>query len=474
MEKGERTVSSRDESRQLKIPFGSCRREEVVNPRVPAAVPSSSPARTAERPRRDATERSELMEQVVARENMVAALAQVTSNKGVAGIDGMKVRELKPYLRDNWARIREELLGGVYKPQPVRRVEIPKPDGGVRLLGIPTVVDRLIQQALHQVLTPVFDPGFSESSYGFRRGRSAKQAVLRAREHIKEGFRHVVDMDLAKFFDRVNHDKLMARVARKVTDKRVLRLTRSYLEAGVMIGGMFERTKEGTPQGGPLSPLLANIMLDDLDKELEKRGHRFVRYADDCNIYVKSRRAGERVMGSIRRYVEGRLKLKVNEEKSAVDRPWRRKFLGFSFTNYKRPLIRVAPKSLDRFKDKVRELTSRRRSMSLAERIHELNQYLRGWMGYFKLAETRSIFEQLDGWIRRRLRMCLLKQWKRGRTRVRELMALGILREEAAKIGGSRKGYWRLTQAPQVKIALGLDYFKSRGLFSLSSVPSTG
>jgi group II intron reverse transcriptase/maturase len=241
-----------------------------------------------------------------------------------------------------------------------------------------------------------------------------------------------------------------------------------------MIGGMFERTKEGTPQGGPLSPLLANIMLDDLDKELEKRGHRFVRYADDCNIYVKSRRAGERVMGSIRRYVEGRLKLKVNEEKSAVDHPWRRKFLGFSFTNHENPLIRVAPRSIERFKDKVRELTSRRRSMSLTERIHELNQYLRGWMGYFRLAETPNVFKKLDRWIRRRLRMCLLKQWKRGRTRVRELMALGILREEAAKIGGSRKGYWRLTQAPQVKIALGLDYFKSRGLFSLSSVPSTG
>ncbi len=241
-----------------------------------------------------------------------------------------------------------------------------------------------------------------------------------------------------------------------------------------MTGGLFERTREGTPQGGPLSPLLANIMLDDLDKELEKRGHRFVRYADDCNIYVKSRRAGERVMGSIRRYVEGKLKLKVNEEKSAVDRPWRREFLGFSFTNYKRPLIRVAPKSLSRFKDKVRELTSRRRSMSLAERIQELNQYLRGWMGYFKLAVTRSIFEQLDGWIRRRLRMCLLKQWKRGRTRVRELMALGIPRGKAIKIGGSRKGYWRLSSTPQINIALGLEYFQSRGLFSLSSALSMG
>lgn len=305
---------------------------------------------------------------------MTAALHQVVRNKGAAGIDGMEVRELKPFLRENWERVRGELLKGVYKPKPVRRVEIPKPEGVVRLLGIPTVLDRLIQQALQQTLTPVFDPEFSDNSYGFRKGRSAGDAVLKAREHIREGYRHVVDMDLAKFFDRVNHDILMARVARKVTDKRVLRLIRSYLEAGVMIGDLFERTKEVTPQGGPLSPLLANIMLGDLDKELEKRGHRFVRYADDCNIYVKSRRAGERVMGSVRRYVEGKLKLKVNEEKSAVDHPWRRKFPGFSFTNHKDPLIRVAPKSLSRFKDKVRELTSRRRNIGLAVRIQNLNQ----------------------------------------------------------------------------------------------------
>lgn len=442
-----------------------------MNPCGTVVALSSSPARPEEQSRLRETE---LMEQIVSRGNMTDALSQVVRNKGAAGIDGMEIRELKPFLRENWERVRSELLKGVYKPEPVRRVEIPKPEGGVRLLGIPTVLDRLIQQALHQALTPIFDPEFSDSSYGFRKGRSARGAMLKAREHVKDGYRHVVDMDLAKFFDRVNHDMLMARVARKVADKRVLRLIRSYLEAGVMIGGLFERTKEGTPQGGPLSPLLANIMLDDLDKELEKRGHRFVRYADDCNIYVKSRRAGERVMANIRRYVEGKLKLKVNEEKSAVDRPWRRKFLGFSFSHHKEPLIRVAPKSLDRFKDKVRELTSRKKSMSLATRIHGLNQYLRGWMGYFKLAETPNIFKKLDRWIRRRLRMCLLKQWKRGRTRCRELMALGIPREEAAKIGGSRKGYWRLSLTPQLNIALGLKFFESQGLFSLSSVLSVG
>jgi group II intron reverse transcriptase/maturase len=407
------------------------------------------------------------MEQVVERENMLQALRRVQQNKGAPGVDGMDVKSLTPFLKEHWQGIRAELLDDAYKPKPVRRVEIPKPDGGVRLLGIPTVLDRLIQQALLQVLTPVFDPGFSEHSYGFRPGRSAHQAVKEARKYIEEGYRYTVDIDLEKFFDRVNHDRLMARVARKVKDKRVLRLIRRYLQAGVMVNGVCIESEEGTPQGGPLSPLLANIMLDDLDKELEKRGHRFARYADDCNIYVKTPRAGERVMASVREFVEKRLKLKVNEKKSKVDRPWKLKFLGLTFTPNMKPRIRIAPKALERFKERIRELTQRSRGISLERRLGELNTYLRGWIGYFRLADTQSVIEDLDSWIRHRLRACLLKQWKKPKTKYRNLVTLGITPEEARKLAGSRKGYWHLARTEQAHKALDLAYWQDQGLLCL-------
>jgi group II intron reverse transcriptase/maturase len=407
------------------------------------------------------------LEKVLERENMLHALRRVESNKGAPGIDGMDLKSLRPYLTENWPRIKNELLQGTYRPAPVRRVEIPKPDGGVRLLGIPTVTDRLIQQALLQILTPIFDPIFSNSSFGFRPGRSAHQAVKQAQGYIEAGYRYTVDLDLEKFFDKVNHDILMARVAHKVIDKRVLKLIRAYLQAGILLNGVCLRSEEGTPQGGPLSPLLANVILDDLDKELERRGHKFTRYADDCNVYVKSKRAGERVMESVKRFVEERLKLKVNVQKSAVDRPWRRKFLGFSFTSEKITRIRLAPKTLARFKDKIRQLTRRSRGVSMKQRLHDLNTYLRGWVGYFRLADTPSVLQSLEEWLRRCLRMCLLKQWKKPKAKKRNLVAQGIPAEWAGCISGSRKGYWRLANTPQVNKALGFPYWRNQGLFSL-------
>jgi group II intron reverse transcriptase/maturase len=409
------------------------------------------------------------MEQVVARENMLAALKRVERNGGAPGVDGIPTERLRDQIRAEWPRIREELLAGTYRPMPVRRVEIPKPGGGKRLLGIPTAMDRLIQQALLQVLTPIFDPQFSEASYGFRPGRRAHDAVRKARQYVEEGYEWAVDLDIEKFFDRVNHDILMARVARKVTDKRVLILIRRYLTAGVMVNGVVMETAEGTPQGGPLSPLLANILLDDLDKELEKRGHKFVRYADDCNIYVKSKRAGERVMASIRKFLQERLKLRINEQKSAVDRPWKLKFLGFSMYKVKagQILIRLAPQTIKRVKMKIREITSRNKPVSMAERIERLNAYLGGWMGYFALAETPSIFKNLEGWMRRRLRMCLWKQWKRVRTRYRELRALGLPEWVVHEFANARKGPWRMAHGPMNR-ALGNAYWQSQGLMSLT------
>lgn len=426
------------------------------------------PARPECHPAKGEVSVMDLMEQILSRQNLLEALHRVESNKGAAGIDGVSTEQLREYVMKHWGAIRQQLLEGSYKPSPVRRVEIPKPDGGVRLLGIPTVIDRLIQQAILQVLTPIFDPGFSPNSFGFRPNRRGHSAVRQAQRFIREGYRIVVDIDLAQFFDRVNHDILMSRVARKIKDKRVLKLIRAYLQSGVMTGGVCVSSEEGTPQGGPLSPLLGNILLDDLDKELERRGLRFCRYADDCNIYVKTRRAGERVKASVTRFLEGKLKLKVNEEKSAVDWPWKRKFLGFSFTFEKETRIRLAPKSLKRVKNKIRELTTPTWSISMKERIRILNQYLMGWLGYYALIETPSVLKRLEQWTRRRLRLCLWHQWKRVRTRIRELRALGLPERQVLEIANTRKGAWRTSQTPHLHKALGTAYWQSQGLKSLT------
>ena len=408
-----------------------------------------------------------LLNHILSRQNMLLALKRVEQNKGSHGVDMMPVQNLRQHIFENWLSIKEAILQGTYEPMPVRRVEIPKPDGGIRLLGIPTVTDRLIQQAIAQVLSTIYDPTFSEHSYGFRPNRSAHEAVRKAKGYIEGGYRWVVDMDLEKFFDRVNHDRLMSTLAKRIDDKSLLRLIRKYLQAGVMINGVVSITDEGTPQGGPLSPLLSNIVLDELDRELEARGHKFVRYADDCNIYVKSRRAGERTMMSVQRFVEGKLRLKVNEKKSAVDRPWRRKFLGFSFTSSRKPKIRIAKQSLKRMKTKVKEITSRKMPHSMEDRLKELNQYLIGWCGYFALADTPSIFKDLDGWIRRRLRMCLWKAWKLPKTKIRNLVRLGIPHWKAYEWGNSRKAYWRIANSPILHRTLGNSYWNRQGLRSL-------
>jgi len=408
------------------------------------------------------------MEAIVERENLKKALAQVQRNKGAPGIDGMSFEDLAPYLKEHWPTIRAQLLDGSYKPQPVRRVEIPKATGGTRPLGIPMVLDRFIQQAAMQVLQAEWDRTFSEHSFGFRPKRSAHQGVARAQEYIACGHDVVVDLDLEKFFDRVNHDILMGLVAKRVTDKRILRLIRSFLTAGVLEGGLVSPTEEGTPQGGPLSPLLSNLMLDVLDKELEKRGHRFVRYADDCNVYVCSQRAGERVMASIEQFLAKRLKLKVNKAKSAVARPSVRKFLGFSFTGGKQPRRRIAPQAIDRLKARVRELTRRTGGQSLSQVIKELSCYLIGWRGYFGFCETPSVLYTLDRWIRRRLRAVVWKQWKRTRTRFAKLRRRGVGRELAGQTAGSPHGPWRLSNSPALAIALPNAFFASLDLVTLA------
>jgi RNA-directed DNA polymerase len=393
-----------------------------------------------------------LMERVVERPNLLRALARVKANGGSPGIDGMTVEELHGYLQQHWPTLRASLLAGTYRPSPVRRVEIPKPGGGVRKLGIPTVLDRFLQQALLQVLQPEWDQTFSEGSYGFRPGRSAHQAIARAQAYLEEGYSWVVDLDLEKFFDRVNHDKLMSLVKERVKDRRGLQLIDRYLKAGALTGDGFEATTEGTPQGGPLSPLLANLLLDGFDKELERRGHRFVRYADDSNIYVKSARAGHRVLARVSRFLERRLKLTVNAVKSAVDRPWRRTFLGFTFTGRRPHRRRVSDKALKAFKQEVRQRTSRTRGVPLRRIGHELRQYLEGWYAYFRLAEAQSTFKELDSWVRRRLRCYVWKQW--GRRRYRELRKRGVSQDLAWNTSKSAHGPWRLSRSPALAIAL--------------------
>ncbi len=409
-----------------------------------------------------------LMEAVVERENMKRAYHRVCANKGSAGVDGMAVGDLRGYLVENWLCIKEELLSGQYQPRPVLGVEIPKPGGkGMRQLGIPTVLDRLIQQALNQVLQPIFDPGFSESSYGFRPGRSAHQAVKKAREYVSEGRRWVVDMDLEKFFDRVNHDMLMVRVSRKIKDKRILTLIRCYLTSGMMSGGLVSQRTEGTPQGGPLSPLLSNILLDDLDKELERRGHKFCRYADDANVYVGTKRSGERVLSSLTRFLAKQLGLKVNQEKSAVDRPWNRKFLGYSLTFHRKSRLKVAKASIERLKGKLREMFRRGRGHALRRVIDDLNPVLKGWMVYFRLTEVRGVLEELDSWIRRKLRCVLWRQWKRSFTRAKNLMKRGIAEKRAWKSATNGRGPWWNSGASHMNEAFPRRFFDKYNLPSL-------
>jgi len=410
---------------------------------------------------------SGLMEAVCERGNLMLAYQRVVKNKGAAGVDGIGVNEFKEHLKQHWPTIKAKLRVGSYIPQAVRRVDIPKPQGGVRMLGIPTLTDRLIQQALHQVLSPIFEAGFSESSYGFRPGKSAHQAVKAARQYVAEGRRVVVDMDLEKFFDRVNHDILMDKVSKKIGDERVLKLIRRYLEAGMMANGIVSPRTEGTPQGGPLSPLLSNILLTDLDKELERRGHAFCRYADDCNIYVKSKMAGERIMASITGFLSEKLKLTVNAAKSAVASPWERKFLGYSLTWYKAPKLRIAPSSLQRLEGKIREVLKGARGRSLSHTVSELNPILRGWAAYFKLTETKRALEEIDGWLRRKLRCILWRQWKRPYTRGKNLMKAGLTEERAFRSAFNQRGPWWNSGASHMNQAFRKAYFDRLGLVSL-------
>ena len=422
---------------------------------------------TRKRTKAEWEQESGLMDAVCERGNLWLAYDRVVKNKGAAGVDGIGIAEFKDHLKQHWSTIKAKLLAGEYMPSPVRRVDIPKPQGGVRTLGIPTATDRLIQQALHQVLSPIFEATFSESSYGFRAGRGAHQAVKAAKQYVAEGRRVVVDMDLEKFFDRVNHDLLMEKLSQKIDDGRVLRLIRRYLEAGMMAEGIVSPRTQGTPQGGPLSPLLSNILLTELDRELERRGHAFCRYADDCNIYVKSRQAGQRVMASITRFLAEALKLTVNAAKSAVAHPWQRKFLGYSLTWHKAPRLRIAPESLKRLDDKIREVLKGARGRSLKTVIAELNPILRGWMAYFRLTEARKALEELDGWIRHKLRCILWRQWNRPYTRARNLMKAGLAEERAFRSAFNQRGPWWNSGASHMNAAFPKLFFDRLGLVSL-------
>ncbi len=429
----------------------------------PAADRPGTEPPTAERTTDRPAVEDQLMEEVCDRSNLEKAWKRVRGNKGSPGVDGLTIDDTATYLREHWPTIRAQLLTGTYTPQPVKRVDIPKPAGGVRRLGVPCVVDRLIQQALLQVLQEQWDPTFSEYSYGFRPGRSAHQAVAQAQEYVADGYDVVVDIDLDKFVDRVNQDRLVARVAERVSDKRVLKLIRAFLRAGVMEDGLVRPTEEGTPQGGPLSPLLSNLVLDELDKELERRGHRFCRYADDSNIYVRSHRAGDRVMRSVCHFLTTRLRLKVNVSKSAVARPEERKFLGFRISNDGRQR-QIAPQALARFKMRVRELTRRTLGVSLPQLVEQLAPYLVGWRGYFGFCDAPRVLAHLDAWIRRRLRMYLWRQWQSGRHRFRELRRRGVSQFPAAVAAGSPTGFWRMSSHPAVQQALRNRYFDSVGL----------
>src|SRR5450631_3092748 len=447
---------------QLRLDFSSmptgearqARREDIES--LSAGNESERPANT-----------SRIMEEVCERANLKEALRQVRGNKGSAGVDRMTVDQLGDYLKQHWPDIREQLLNGTYEPKPVRRVEIPKPDGGVRKLGIPTVLDRFIQQAVMQVLQKRWNPMFSQYSYGFRPRRSAHHAVAQAQQYIAQGHGWVIDLDLEKFFDRVNHDKLMGQIAKRVEDKRLLKLTRAFLNAGVMENGLVSPSVEGTPQGGPLSPLLSNLVLDELDRELERRGHRYVRYADDCNIYVRSERAGQRVMESITQFITQKLKLKVNEAKSAVARPWHRKFLGFSFTAGPDIKRTIAPKALDRFKRRIREITGRAKGVSMKTTMEELAPYMRGWRSYFGFCETPEVLIGLTRWVRLRLRAAMWRQWKTPRRRRAALLELGVREPLASNTAGSGRGPWYLAKAKALAVGLSNAYFKSLGLPSL-------